>query len=71
MNFDNIGQATLMIYDELKNDKQSKSLIKAMDQAESDEEVKNGIRKAVNRLRELGKNAIADDIQAKTKGYAF
>lgn len=71
MNFDNIGKATLMIYDELKNDKKSKSIIKEMDEAEGDEDIKSGIKKAVKRLRELGKNTLADDIESKTKGYAF
>lgn len=71
MNLDNIGKATLMIYDELKYDKKSKSIIKEMDEAEGDEDIKSGIKKAVKRLRELGKTTLADDIESKTKGYAF
>lgn len=71
MRFDNIGSALMMIYDELKKDKASKSLIKKIDTAESDEQIKEGIVAGVNRLRELGKNSLADDIEIKTKGFAF
>lgn len=68
---DNIGSAMMMIYDELKKDKASKSLIKMIDKATSDEQIKEGIKAGVKRLRELDKNAIADDIEKKTKGFAF
>lgn len=71
MNFDNIGSAMMMIYDELKTDKQSKQLIKRIDRATDDAEIKAGIVEGVKRLRELGKNALADDIEKKTKGFAF
>lgn len=71
MNFDNIGSAMMMIYDELKNDKQSKSLIKQIDEAHSDAELKAGLVAGVKRLRELKKYALADDIEKKTKGFAF
>lgn len=68
---DNIGSALMMIYDELKNDKPSKSLIKKIDTATSDAAIKSGIVAGVKRLRELDKNALADDIEKKTKGFAF
>lgn len=71
MNFDNIGSAMMMIYDELKNDKESKKLIKQIDSATSDAQIKKGLIAGVNRLRELDKNSIADDIVKKTKGFAF
>ena len=71
MSFDNIGSAMLILFDELKDDKQSKSLIKQIDEAESDAQIKSGLKKGVKRLRELGKNALADDIEKKTKGFAF
>jgi len=71
MNFDNIGSALMLIYDELKNDKESKALVKKIDKAESDKQIKDGIVAGVKRLRELGKNALADDIEKKTKGFAF
>jgi hypothetical protein len=69
MSFDNIGSALMMIYDELKSDTKSKSLIKKIDTAEDDEQIKSGITAGVKRLRELGKNALADDIEKKTKGF--
>jgi hypothetical protein len=71
MNFDNFGSALMVIYDELKNDKDSKALVKKIDMAESDKQIKEGIVAGVKRLRELGKNALADDIEKKTKGFAF
>jgi len=61
----------MLIYDELKNDKESKALVKKIDKAESDKQIKDGIVAGVKRLRELGKNALADDIEKKTKGFAF
>ena len=71
MSFDSIGEAFMLIYDELKNDKASKSLIKKIDSAKSDEQLKAGIVAGVKRLRELDKNALANEIEKKTKGFAF
>lgn len=71
MRFDDIGSALMMIYDELKNDKQSKALIKKIDKASSDAQIKAGLKEGVKRLRELDKNALADDIEKKTTGFAF
>ncbi len=71
MNFDNIGSAMTILFDELKNDKDSKKLIKQIDGATSDAQIKKGLVAGVKRLRELDKNAIADDIEKKTKGFAF
>jgi hypothetical protein len=71
MNFDSIGTAMGLLFDELKNDKKSKALIKKMDEAEGDDELKKGLVEGVKRLRELGKNTLADEIVSKTKGFAF
>lgn len=71
MNIDSISSACLMIYDALINDKQSKSLLKKIDSAKTDEQVKAGIVAGVKRLNELGQHTIARDIEAKTKGFAF
>jgi hypothetical protein len=71
MNMDAIGSAIMMIFDELKHDKKSKALIKQIDEAEEDADVKKGLVAGVKRLRELGKNALADDIEKKAKGFAF
>lgn len=71
MSFDSIATAMMLIYDELKNDKASKSLIKKMDSATNDQQIKDGMIACVKRIRELGKYALADDIEMKTKGFAF
>lgn len=71
MNTDNISSACLMLYDELVNDKASKKLINKIDKATTNKQIKDGIVAGVNRLRELGKNHLADDICKKTKGFAF
>jgi hypothetical protein len=68
---DAIGSAMLMIFDELKNDKPSKSLIKKMDTAQNDATLKDCAKKAVARLRELDKPSIANEIEKKLKGFAF
>lgn len=71
MNFDNISSAMMLIYDELSKDKKSKSLIKQIDAATDDSEIKKGIVAGVGRLRKLGKNSLADEVEKKTKGFAF
>lgn len=71
MNTENISSACLMIYDELKNDKPSKSLINKIDKAKNDEQIKAGIVAGVKRIRELGKITLANEIEKKTKGFAF
>lgn len=65
MNFDNIGYAILKIYDELKNDIGSKKIIRKIDTAKSDEKIKEGIVEGIKRLRELGKNDLASDIESR------
>ena len=71
MSFDNISSAMMMIFDELSKDKKSKALIKQIDQATDDAAIKKGMVAGVKRLQELGKNALADDIEKKLKGFAF
>jgi len=68
---ENIGQAITMIYDELKSDSMSTQIIIDIDESDEDDIVKNGIRNAVRRLRELNKGELADKIERLTKGYAF
>lgn len=69
MNMDAIGSAILMIYDELKNDKASKAIIRNLDKADSDSAIKYNLKKGIHRLRELDKNNIADDLESKLKGF--
>lgn len=69
MNFDAIGKAMLILFDELKDDPKSKKLIQQIDEAESDSQIKSGFKKGIARLRELGKNTLADDLEQKIKGF--
>lgn len=69
MSFDNIGSAMMILFDELKDDKKSEKLIEEMDEADSDAVLKKGMKAGIKRLRELGKNALADDLEKKTKGF--
>jgi hypothetical protein len=69
MSFDAIGSAMTMLFDELKDDEQSQSIIQKIDEAEGDDDLKEGMKAGIARLRELGKNALADDLASKTKGF--
>lgn len=69
MNMEAIGSAILIIYDELKNDKPSKQIIKKLDTADSDAVIKDNLKKGIKRLRELDKNNIANDLESKLKGF--
>ena len=69
MNMDAINRAILMIYDELKNDQASKLMIRRLGSADSDSAIKYNLKKGIHRLRELGKNNLADDLESKLKGF--
>lgn len=69
MSFDAIGSAMMILFDELKDDKKSEKLIEQMDSADSDAVLKKGIKAGIKRLRAIGKNALADDLEKKTKGF--
>ena len=71
MNVENISSACLLMWDALQEDKQSKSLLSKMDKAKNDTQIIDGLKKGVGRLRELGKDNIANEIEKKTKGFAF
>jgi hypothetical protein len=58
-----------ILFDELKDDKQSKKLIKQMDTATSDATLKKGMTAGIARLRQLGKHTLADDLENKIKGW--
>lgn len=68
MNFNNVGEAIMIVFDELQNDKQSSSIIDLIDSGETNVEIKEGLRKGVIRLRELKKNDIANKVESKMKG---
>lgn len=71
MNNENISKAMMMLFDELRDDDKSQELIQDIDEADNDDQIKKGLRAGVVRLRELGKSALADEIEKKTKGFAF
>jgi hypothetical protein len=64
MNFENTGKAILMVFDELQNDEQSTEIIDAIDGGESDAEIVAGLKKGILRLRELGKEEIAKQVES-------
>lgn len=64
MNFENTGKAILLVFDELKDDEQSTSIIDAIDGGETDAEIAEGLRNGVARLKELGKDSIAKEVEA-------
>jgi hypothetical protein len=66
-----IGKAILTIFDNLESDDQSSEILDLIDGGETDEEIKDGIRKGVIRLKEIGKTEIAEEIEQQTKGFAF
>jgi hypothetical protein len=71
MNMDSISNALLMLVDALRDDEESVAIIELIDTAEGDGEIIEGLKRGVERLETLGKNAIADDIRKKTIGFAF
>lgn len=63
MNFNTIGKLILLIYDELNSDENSKEIINELDCADNDNTIKENFSKAVTRLREIGKDDIANYIE--------
>jgi len=67
---DAINDACLLVFDTLSNDPESEELIQQMDEAENDDDIKEGLRKAVLRLDEINP-AVAKEVRAKAQGFAF
>jgi hypothetical protein len=70
MNFENISQACLLVFDTLRNDAESADIIKQIDTAETDEAIKDGLVKAVKRLDKVNPS-VARIVREKTKDFAF
>lgn len=64
MNFNNVGEAILMTFDELQNDEKSSEIIDLID-GDNDAEIKRGLMQGIVRLRELGKDDVANQIEEK------
>ena len=50
MDFDNVSEAIMLVFDTLINDSESVDILEAIDSAGSDDELKDGLRKAICRL---------------------
>lgn len=72
MNIDLIGDACLLVYDTLKDDKDeiSKRALKMIDEGDSEEIVKKGLQLAVIRLDVLNPS-VAKSVREKAIGFAF
>ena len=70
MNMEAISHACLLVYDTLKDDEESVELIEQIDSAEGDEAIKDGLRKAAERL-DVVNPAVAKAVREKAKGFAF
>jgi hypothetical protein len=69
MQVDIISKASLKIYDELKKDSKSKGIINQIDEGQTDLQLTAAIKKGVKRLRELGKNDVADEIESMHENF--
>jgi len=70
MNLDKVMEVTLLIYDTLRNDDESKGTIDLLDSAESNDDFKKGFQLAVERLK-IVNPYVARTVMEKTKGFAF
>jgi len=64
MNFENTGKVIMMVFDELQNDDKSTEIIDLIDGGESDAEITEGLKKGILRLKELGKEDVAKEIES-------
>ena len=67
--FENITKATLIIFDELKDDSESKDIIQMIDESEDDSNLQKGLRLALEKLEVLGKITLVSDLRDKLKGF--
>jgi len=70
MNFGNISDACLLVFDTLGEDEESAEIIEMIDSADGDSAIKEGLRKAVERL-DIVNPAVAKVVREKAKGFAF
>ncbi len=70
MNLNNITDACLLVYDTLRNDKESSELLILIDEGDGDEDIKKGLQEAVLRL-DIVNPAVAKTVREKAKGFAF
>lgn len=63
-----IMDACLLVFDTLKDDEGSKDIIVLIDEAEGDDQIKEGLRKAIKRL-EVVNPAVSREVADKVKGF--
>lgn len=68
--FDKVQDAILLVFDTLKDDPESKGIIEQLDTAQEDAQLKDGLKKAVERLNVVNP-AVAKEVKDKAKGFAF
>ena len=67
MDFNTVGELMMVVYDELKDDNNSKDIINELDCADNDKTIRENFNKAVMRLREIGKDDVANLIEQRLK----
>jgi hypothetical protein len=66
-----VSDAVMELYEELREDSKSSEMIKAVDRNPKDYVLKDFLTRGVARLREMGKNKVADAIVDKSREFAF
>ncbi len=70
MNVEAISDASLLVYDTLKDDDESQEILEMIDEAGGDEELKEGLKRAVIRLDDVNP-AVAKAVREKLKGFVY
>jgi hypothetical protein len=64
-----LSTAMLIVFNVLEKDKGASAIIEKIDNAESDDSLKDGLRDAIAYLRETDQAAVADDVEGKLQGF--
>jgi hypothetical protein len=64
-----LSAAMLIVFNVLEKDKGASAIIEKIDNAESDDSLKDGLRDAIAYLRETDQAAVADDVEGKLQGF--
>ncbi len=70
MGYQSIQDACLLVFDTLKDDVESEDIIALIDEADGDEAIKEGLKKAAIRLDSVNP-AVAKAVREKARGFAF
>ena len=61
--------ATLLIWETLKDDPNAQDFLTQIDEATTDAEIKDGMKKAIVYLDNNGKQSVAKVVREKTQGF--